>query len=247
MYGEEIHETIGGSANLNAVATTAVLTKRAYVPGALLYWGIKVGTVFALTGGGLIEGLLTLYRYTRTIVTAVLGNNGGLLYAVGDLLSVTQVGASGGVIRVASITLATGAVLTYEVVTPGVNYYAANNLATVALTGGGAAATVNISDLKSLDTMKLVNGMISGKHYVRRVPNAIPDTSPAGAPPASYKTGEDLVIYITTAALAGGQGVETGDYLPFLLWQNRGENFAAQGLWVETAVGVAVSPAVPNY
>ena len=247
MYGEEIHETIGSSADLNAAATTAVLTKRAYLPGALLYWGIKVGTVFALTGVGLVEGLLTLYRYTRTIVTAVLGNNGGTLYAVGDLLTVTQTGASGGIIRVASITPATGAVLTYEVVNPGVNYHAASNLATVAIYGTGTAATVTISDLKALDTMKLVNGMISGKHYVRRVPNAIPDASPAAAPPASYKTGEDLVIYITTAAVAGAQGAETGDYLPFLLWQNRGENFAAQGLWVETAVGVAVSPAVPNY
>jgi hypothetical protein len=248
MYGEEIHETIDSSANLNAAATTAVLTKRAYVPGALLYWGIKVGTVFALTGAGLVEGLLTLYRYTRTIQTAVLGNAGGTLYAVGDLLSVTQTGASGGIIRVASITAATGAVLTYEIVNPGINYHAASNLATVALTGSGSnVANVTITDQKALDTMKLVNGMISGKHYVRRVPNAIPDTSPAGAPPASYKVGEDLVIYITTAAVAGAQGAETGDYLPFILWQNRGENFAAQGLWVETAVGVAVSPAVPNY
>lgn len=245
MYGEEIHESIGGSANLNAAATTAVLTKHCYVPGSVLYWGVYVTTVFALTGAGLVEGLLTLFRYTKTIITAVLGNNGGTGYAVGDLMSVTQTGASGGILRV--LTAPAGVVATVEIVNPGINYRAASNLATVALNGSGAAFTVTITDQKALDTMKLVNGQIARKHYMRRVPNAIGDASPAAAPPCGYKAGEDLVAYVTTAAVAGAQGVETGAYLPVILWQNRGENFAAQNLWVPTAVGTVVTPPVPNY
>lgn len=244
LYGEEIHESIGGSANLNAAATTAVITKHCYVPGSVLYWGIKIGTVFALTGVGLVEGLLTLYRYTKTIISATV-NVAGTGYAVGDLISVVQTGASGGIVRV--LTAAAGLVLTVEVVNKGVNYIA-GAATTVKLNGAGDdALTLVIVDRLSLDTMKLVNGQVSGKHYMRRVPNAIADASPSGAPPCGYMTGEDLVVVVTTMADAGAQGAETGDYLPILLWQNRGENFAAQPLWVETAVGVAVSPAVPNY
>lgn len=244
MYGEEIHESIGGSANLNAAATTAVITKHCYVPGSVLYWGVYITTVFALTGVGLIEGLLTLYRYTKTIISATV-NAAGTGYAVGDLITVIQTGASGGIVRV--LTVAAGLVLTVEVVNKGVNYVA-GAATTAKLNGAGDdALTLVIVDRLSLDTMKLVNGQIAREHYMRRVPNAIADVSPSGAPPCGYMTGEDLVMVVTTAAVAGAQGAETGAYLPVLLWQNRGENFAAQSLWIEKAVGVAVSPPVPNY
>jgi hypothetical protein len=230
MYGDELHEFVGSSANANAAAATAIMTKYAYVPGAVVYWGMKVTTVFANTNP-VANGLLTLYRYTKKIQTAVLGNAGGTLYAVGDLLSVTQTGASGGILRVATITPATGAILTVEIVNRGVNYRGAANLATVALNGSGDNAfTVTITDKLALDTMAQIDAMVAGKHYVRRVPNAIADESPTPDPPASYKAGEDLVIEQTTAANGTGN---TGAYLPFMIIQNRGENFAAQGLWVE--------------
>ena len=246
MYGQEIQEAIGGSTNLNAAATTAALTKHCYVPGSVLYWGVRIATVFSLTGANLANGLLTLYRYTKTIISATV-NAAGLDYAVGDLITVVQTGASGGIVRILTITAATGAVLTVEVVNKGVNYVA-GAATTAKLNGAGNnALSLVIVDRLALDTMKLVNGQVSGKHYMRRVPNAIADVSPSGAPPCGYMTGEDLVMVVTTAAVAGAQGAETGNYLPVILWQNRGENFAAQGLWVPTAVGVAVSPAVPNY
>ena len=80
---------------------------------------------------------------------------------------------------------------------------------------------------------------------MRRVPNAIADGSPSGAPPCGYQAGEDLVVYVTT--MANGDTTETGAYYPIILYQNRAENFAAQKLWVPTAVGTVVSPAVPAY
>lgn len=243
MYGEEIHEAIGTAVNANSAATTALYTRPCYVPGAPIYWGYKVSTVFAYAGT-IIAGLLTLYRYTKTIISATV-NAAGLTYAVGDLISVVQAGASGGIVRVLTITVATGAVLTVEVVNKGVNYVA-GAATTLKLNGGGDGnLSLVIVDRLSLDTMALVNAQVAGKHYMRRVPNAIADGSPSGAPPAGYQAGEDLVVYVTT--MANGDTTETGAYLPIILFQNRGENFAAQPLWVPTAVGTVVSPAVPAY
>jgi hypothetical protein len=229
MYGEELHEFVGSSANANAAATTAHMTKYAYLPGAVVYWGMKVTTVFANTSP-VANGLLTLYRYTKQIQSAVIGTGSPTGYAVGDLLSVTQTGASGGIVRV--LTAPAGVPATFEVVNKGINYRAASNLATVALSGSGDnACTVTIVDRIALDTMAQVDAMVAGKHYVRRVPNALAaDVSPTPKPPASFNAGEDLVIVQTTAANGTGN---TGAYLPFMVIQNRGENFAAQDLWIE--------------
>jgi hypothetical protein len=236
MYGEEVHSI--GRVHMAATETTAlaleagagaIMTRDMFMPGAVLYWGYKPTVTFNYDTQT-VEGILTLYRYTKTIQTAVLGNAAGTGYAVGDLLSVTQAGASGGILRVASVNA--GLVVTVEIVNAGINYRGAANLATVALNGGGDNAfTVTITDKKALDTMVLVNGSILGKQYMRRVPVTIGDVSPTPAPPNSYKAGEQVVIEITTAA-TGGQSI-AGDFQPILIIQNRGENFAAQPLWVE--------------
>lgn len=250
MYGEELHPI--DRTHMAATETTAIvleagagviLTRNMIVPGSVLYWGYRPTVTFnydTLTA----QGILTLWRYTKTIITAVLGNAAGTGYAVGDLLSVTQAGASGGILRV--LTVNAGLVVTVEVVNPGINYRGASNLATVAMSGAGDNAfTVTITDRKSLDTMKLVNGHILGKQYMRRVPNAIGDASPSAPPPAAYKAGEQLVVEITTAA-TGGQGI-AGDFQPLIIVQNRAENFAGQDLWVEGTIGAVVSPAIPSY
>lgn len=236
MFGEELYSAHSGQLAATAMTalaleagTGAILTAPCPLPGTVLYWGYQPTVTFNYDTQT-AEGKLTLYRYTKTIQTAVLGNAAGAGYAVGDLLSVTQAGASGGQVRVASVNA--GAVVTVEVVNPGINYRGAANLATVALTGGGNNAfTVTITDKKVLDTMVLRDGAVLGKQYMRRVPQTIGDTSPTPAPPASYKAGEQLVIEITTAATGGG-GI-AGDFQTILITQNRGENFAAQSLWVE--------------
>ena len=236
MYGEELHSSHSGQLAATAMtaivleaAAGAILTQNCPLPGVVLYWGYQPTVTFAYDTQT-AEGILTLYRYTKTIQTAVLGNAAGTGYAVGDLLSVTQTGASGGILRVTGV--AAGLVTTVEVVNPGINYRAASNLATVALNGGGDDAfTVTISDKKALDTMVLRDAAVAGKQYMRRVPNAIGDVSPTPAPPASFKAGEQLVIEITTQAAGGGY--IAGDFQTILVVQHRGENFAAQPLWVE--------------
>jgi hypothetical protein len=72
-----------------------------------------------------------------------------------------------------------------------------------------------------------------GYQHMKRVPITIGDTSPTPAPPQSYKAGEGLAIEVTT--MLNGDVAETGAYQPIIIIQNRGENFAAQDLWV-TAV-----------
>lgn len=236
MYGEECHSI--GRKHMAATETTAIaleaaagaiMTRDMFMPGGVLYWGYKPTVTFAYDTQT-AEGIMTLYRYTKTIQTAVLGNAAGTGYAVGDLLSVTQAGASGGILRVASVNA--GLVVTVEIVNAGINYRAEANLATAKLSGAGDDAfTVTISDKKALDTMVLVDGAILGKQYMRRVPITIGDTSPTPAPPNSYMAGEQVVVEITTQA-AGGQNI-AGDFQPIIIIQNRAENFAAQNLWVE--------------
>ena len=235
MYGEEIHESIGGATNLNVAVNTAVLTKPCYKPGSVLYWGVKCTTIFNLTAP-ITKGVLSLFRYTKTIISATV-NNAGTLYAVGDLISVLQANGSGGIVRV--LTEAAGLVLTVEVVNKGVNYVA-GAATTLKLSGGGDdALTLVIVDRLLLDTLGLgdvTGGAMgkAGKQYMRRVPNVLADVSPTPAPPSCYNAGEDLVMVATTEA---NGTAETGAYLPVILYQNRAENFAAQPLWVE---GVAV-------
>jgi hypothetical protein len=247
MYGEELHVINGAigdaqlatAINLNAAANTVALLKTMELPGNVLYWGFRVTTAFAASTT-VTPGLLTLYRYTKVIQTAVLGNAGGTGYAVGDLLTVTQAGGSGAILRV--LTAPLGVVATVEIVNAGVNYTAAANLPTVKLNGAGDDAfTVTISDKKAIDTIVMADedtpltawAVPVGYLRMARVPVTIGDTSPTPAPPNSYKAGEGLAIEVTT--MLNGDVAETGAYQPIIIIQNRGENFAAQPLWV-TAV-----------
>ena len=236
MYGEEIHEAVGTAVNANSAATTALFTKPCYVPGAPLYWGYKVSTVFAYAGT-IIAGLLTLYRYTKSIISAAI-TNGGTGYAVGDLVTVVQAapGGSGGIMRVTAVTA--GVVTAVEVVNKGVNYVA-GAATTVKLNGAGDnVLALTIVDRLALDTMvlgdaALVGGSVQGKlgkMYMKRVPNVLADVSPTPSPTPSYEAGEDLVMVVTTKY--AGDSTETGALLPIILYQNRAENLAAQPLWV---------------
>ena len=234
MYGEEIHESIGGATNASVAATNAVHTMNCNVPGAPLYWGYRVSTVFAYAGA-ITVGLLTLYRYTKTIISATVGV-AGTLYAVGDLISVVQAapGGSGGIVRVTAA--AGGIVSAVEVVNKGVNYVAGAATTAILSGGGDGALTLVIVDRLALDTITLggaaggaVNGAL-GKMYMKRVPNVLADISPTPLPTPSYMSGEQLVMVVTTKY--AGAGGETGAYLPTIIYQHRGENLAAQPLWV---------------
>lgn len=240
MYGEELHvinNAIGDAQLATAVvleATGVILEKHMELPGVALYFGFRPTVTFDYDTQT-DEGILTLYRYTKTIQTAVLGNAAGTGYAVGDLLAVTQAGASGGILRVKTLS-APGIVATVEIVNAGINYRAASNLATVAMNGAGDDAfTVTISDKKAIASIKLIDGAIAGKQYMVKVSQAIGDVSPTPPPPASYKAGEELAIEVTDQAAGGGY--IAGDFQPIVIIQNRAENFANQDLWVEGTPG----------
>lgn len=232
MYGEELHESVGTAVNANAAAATAAHTMNCYIPGGPIYWGYRVSTVFAYVAA-ITVGLLTLYRYTKTIISATV-NVAGTGYAVGDLISVIQTGASGGIVRV--LTAAAGLVLTVEVVNKGVNYVA-GAATTAKLNGGGDdALTLVIVDRLAVDTMILggaaggaVKGVL-GMTYMKRVPNVLADVSPTPKPTPSYNAGEQLVMVVTTKY--AGAGGETGAYLPVIIYKHRAENLAAQPLVV---------------
>ena len=236
MYGEElqvINSAIADAAltaaiALEEVATTVVLAKTMEVPGGIVYWGFRPTVLFAydtLTA----QGVLTLQRNSKVIQTAVVAI-GGTGYAVGDKVLVTQTGSDG--LGLLEVTAAPAGIVTaVKILNKGVNYVAGTR-ATVAQTGSGNnALTVTVSDLVVLGTMLLPNGAIARKLYMQRCANPIADASPTPPPPASYAAGEVVEILISTAA-TGGAGI-AGDFQPILIVQNRGENFAAQGLWVE--------------
>lgn len=238
MYGEDLYIINSAIADaaltahiaLEEVATTVVLGKTMEAPGGIVYWGFRPTVTFAYDGL-LTQGVLTLQRKSKVIKTAVV-NVGGTGYAVGDKVLVTQTDSDG--LGLLEVTAAPAGIVTaVKILNPGVNYVAGTR-ATVAQTGGGDnALTVDVSDLVVLDTMLLPDGIVAGYLYMKRCPNPIADVSPTPAPPASYNAGEVVEILISTAA-TGGAGI-AGDFQPILITQNRGENFAAQGLWVEAA------------
>ena len=84
---------------------------------------------------------LTILGAIGTVSVGSTGS-GGSGYVVGDLSSVTQSGGAGAILRVTS--LGTDNVTGWGIVAAGHGFTVANNLPTVALTGGGSDATVNI-------------------------------------------------------------------------------------------------------
>jgi hypothetical protein len=236
MYGEElfiINSAVADAALAAEIALEAVtgvkLAKTMERPGGIVYWGFRVSVTFdyaTLTA----QGVLTLQRKSKVIKSAVVAV-GGAGYAVGDKVLVTDAASNG--LGLLEVTAAPAGVVTaVKILNPGV-YYAAGTRATVAQTGAGDNnLTVTVSDLVVLDTMLLPDGAIAGYQYMKRCPNLLDaDISPTPPPPASYAAGEEVEILISTAA-TGGVGI-AGDFFPILITQNRGENFAAQGLWVE--------------
>lgn len=97
---------------------------------------------------------------TGQILTITLGNAGGTGYAVGDVVLLTQAGASNGMAVV--LTVSGGVVVTLAVLRPGTGYSAASNLATVHQTGGGNdALTITISTIQAGISLGLTEGPCS--------------------------------------------------------------------------------------
>jgi hypothetical protein len=77
----------------------------------------------------------------KTLTVSVAAGGSG--YAVGDILTLVQTGASGATFKV--LTLSTTAVATVEMVTAGTGYWVANTLATTVAPAGGTDCTLSIT------------------------------------------------------------------------------------------------------
>lgn len=109
-------------------------------------WGLSTSDIITTRPYEIVNAYLeeAITDYER-IKTAIL-NAGGTGYHVGDILTITQSGASGGTLRV--LTLNTTAVATFEIVTKGTGYFIANGLATTVAPSGGTGAKINITAIE---------------------------------------------------------------------------------------------------
>lgn len=138
-------------------------------PGAV-YWAPNpsstglVATAAVITSGSSVPG----FTNTETITFAALQsgamsvNAGGFGYAVNDIVGVTQVGASGGELKI--IAVSGGAVTNFQIVTGqnGTGYTTATGLATSDISSSGTGFTVNIST----DPASSTNGTTTGGFFV---------------------------------------------------------------------------------
>ena len=253
LYGEELFirdaAAEGGSpVNLNA-AVAAIYSPVMLKPGVVRAFGFHVTTAFYYNTATVL-GVLTLYRYTRSIQTIAVGSNGGTGYAVGDQFTITQAGATGGV---GIVTGVTAGVVTSVALRPfgqgilppdsaGVNYSGANGLATVALTGSGNnAMTVNIvTKLAMSPTLSMTDALPAGKVVLVNVANQPTPAVPQLRGPAIFGIGESLVIEITTQATGGSY--PAGAYQPFIHYHNVGTSgMQSQPLVVDQTVALTGS------
>ena len=253
LYGEELFirdaAAEGGSpVNLNA-AVAAIYSPVMLVPGIVSAFGFRVTTTFAYSTAVNL-GVLTLYRYTRSIQTIAVGNAGGTGYAVGDQFTITQTGATGGVGIVTAVTagVVTGVALRpfgQGILPPdsaGVNYTGASNLATVALTGAGDnALTVTIvTKLAMSPTLTMTDALPAGKVVKVDVTNPVTNEVPVKRGKAIFGMGESLVIEITTQATGGSY--PAGAYQPFIHYHNVGTSgMQSQYLVVDQTVAITGS------
>lgn len=254
LYGEELFirdAAAEGGSPVNMNATGVVYEPFMLKPGIVQAFGFRVTTAFAyntLTA----KGVLTLYRYTKSIQTIAIGNNAGTGYAVGDTFSITQTGATGGIGVVTSVAagVVTGVAipaLAQGILPPGKagrNYTAASNLATVALTGAGAALTVTISDKLALQTLTLEDAIAAGKVVLTRVPNVVVNQVPTLRGPCFFNMGEALAIEVSTQA-TGGSAL-AGAFQPFIHYRNAGASDGDQPLVVDQTPVPEVSGSYGN-
>lgn len=114
--------------------------------------GTAAGNIYIKTKTGTFQNdeNICISGKIATISVGATGS-GGTGYAVGDILSITQTGASGA--KAVVTTVSTGAVTGAVLVEGGIGYSVADNLPTTNIVGSGASCTL---DIDTLATTKLV-------------------------------------------------------------------------------------------
>lgn len=107
---------------------------------------IAVGLYFSQTSKAPAPDYVWVGRRDLTAIKTVAINAGGTGYGVGDVLTITQSGASGGQVTVATVD-GSGVILTLEsaITARGTGYATGTGLATTVSPSGGTGATINIT------------------------------------------------------------------------------------------------------
>lgn len=135
------------TSTLTWVASEGAKEYNVYKKGAGVYGFIGVASALTFTDATIKPDAADTAPSKRNpfavtpIKTTTLNAGGASTYAVGNLLTIVQTGASGGVIRVDTVNA--GAVVTYTLVDPGTGYAVANGLSTTG--GGGTGCKINIT------------------------------------------------------------------------------------------------------
>lgn len=112
-----------------------------------------------LQAGG---NLIIIPGFSDTSLGTVAVDVGGSGYKVGDILTLVQSGASGGTVRVA--TVSTGAVATVTIVTIGTGYADGSGLATIG--GAGTGCTITISALTTETLLQAIQRASTYTYFV---------------------------------------------------------------------------------
>jgi len=132
-----------------AAGDVVTVVQGANTTGSVTVGTVSEGTVLTLvspattpgTGYTAADGLATTSSHTGAVKTADVGSTAGTGYAVGDVLTITQGGASGGTVRVDKVG-AKGALSEVTILTTGSGYSTSDNLATSG--GSGSSGTISI-------------------------------------------------------------------------------------------------------
>lgn len=114
-------------------------------------------------------------RQDLTSLNTVALNGAGTGYHVGDVLTLTQSGASGGKVTVKTIVAETGAIATLEtdITAPGTGYAVGTALATTVTPSGGSGATIDVSVVgESIATALLACRVANFEWYIGIAPEA---------------------------------------------------------------------------
>ena len=137
----------GGAGYAASDAVTVV--QGANTTGSITVGTVDKGTVLTIispvttpgTGYTAADNLATTSSHTGAVKTADVGGTAGTGYAVDDVLTITQGGASGGTVKVTAVG-EKGALSDVEILTTGSGYSTSDNLATSG--GSGSSAQISI-------------------------------------------------------------------------------------------------------
>lgn len=150
--------TLASTSN-SAGSVSAVVTDSFALPNTFGGKEYTRGDTITLTGGNAnatlrVEDVVDLGAiFTVNSVP----DNGGSSYAIGNILTLVQSGASGGTVKVETVD-GSGTILTLSLVTQGSGYFASHNVAVTGGAGTGALVNITETDFGAISLVSIING-----------------------------------------------------------------------------------------